>query len=136
MKEGRGGGKEREAPTHLIEISKFPMLHALLKIIGASRSEPHTSESIEIFSICMYVCAVRPTVYILLLILRLSKLSSTCACACMLSPSRREVCRVVQTLQSSCSSNFSNRIKVVSGLEKISDGIKLFIRFYKATQSA
>ena len=32
MKEGRGGGKEREEPTHLIE--NLPMLHALLKIIA------------------------------------------------------------------------------------------------------
>ena len=36
MKKGRGGGKEREAHTHLIEISELShgpaMLHALLKI--------------------------------------------------------------------------------------------------------
>ena len=29
MKKGRGGGKEREAPT---QSQNFPMLHALLKI--------------------------------------------------------------------------------------------------------
>jgi hypothetical protein len=28
---GREGGKEREAPTHLIKIQNLPMLHALLK---------------------------------------------------------------------------------------------------------
>ena len=32
MKKGRGGGKEREAPTHLIGISELPMLHVLPKI--------------------------------------------------------------------------------------------------------
>ena len=32
MIEGRGGGKEHEAPAHLIVISELSMLRALLKI--------------------------------------------------------------------------------------------------------
>ena len=32
MREGRGGGKECEVPTHLIKNSDLPMLHVLLKI--------------------------------------------------------------------------------------------------------
>ncbi len=32
MKKGRGGGKEREAPTHLLKSQNLPMLHTLLKI--------------------------------------------------------------------------------------------------------
>ena len=32
MRKGRGGGKKREAPTHLIESQNLPMLHVLLKI--------------------------------------------------------------------------------------------------------
>ena len=52
MKEGMGGGKEHEAPTHLINL---PMLHALPKIIAevlrrltasllvCSRSQTHVS---------------------------------------------------------------------------------------------
>ena len=37
MREGRGGGKEREAPTHLIKIQNLPMLHVLLKIGKTTR---------------------------------------------------------------------------------------------------
>ena len=37
MKEGKEREKEREAPTHLIEISNLPMLHALLKIGKTAR---------------------------------------------------------------------------------------------------
>ena len=38
MKETRGSGRECEVPMHLIEISKFPMLNALLKIKGSGQS--------------------------------------------------------------------------------------------------
>ena len=77
-------------------------------LIGASRSEPHTSESIEIFSICMYICAVRPTVYIPILILRPSKLLFSTCSACVRTyytiQCTSRVHRVVQTgqLNKSC----------------------------------
>ena len=51
MKEGRGGGKEREVPTHLIEISALTHAACVTKNSQTARYVAKKSKSVAVFVI-------------------------------------------------------------------------------------
>ena len=56
MKEGRGGGKEREAPTHLIEISALTHAARVTKNSQTARYVAKKSMSVAVFVILRSWC--------------------------------------------------------------------------------